>query len=289
MRIGLAGIGLMGRPLAEKILVKHKGLFVYNRTRSKTESLTKFGAIPYSDNEKFVIDSEVIVLMLSDYDAVNSILFENYDGVYEGKTVIQMSTISPSESRGIAERVKKLRGEFIEAPVLGSIPQIEKGELIVLVGGSEKIYHEWLPFFDLFSNKIIHVGEIGTASAMKLALNQFIISETAAFSMSLGYLREKNLDIDQFMDILKASSLYAPTFDKKLQMMIDRNFDKPNFPLKHLLKDLDLILGEFGSNNINTIPLKGIRKILIDSIEKGLSEKDYSALYNSIHPSIGES
>ena len=289
MKLGLAGIGLMGLPLAERILEKHKGLMVYNRTKSRTESLTKLGAVSYSDNHKFINDCEIIVLMLSDYEAVNDVLFENYNGFYEGKTVIQMSTISPAESIEIADRVKKLGGDFIEAPVLGSIPQIIKGELIALVGGNEKHFIKWRPFLGLFSNKIIRVGEIGSASAMKLALNQFIISETAAFSMSLGYLREKKINIDQFMDILRASSLYALTYDKKLKMMMDRDFDKPNFPLKHLFKDLDLILGEFGSNNINTIPLKGIRKILIDSIEKGLSDKDYSALYNSIHPSKNES
>ena len=91
------------------------------------------------------------------------------------------------------------------------------------------------------------------------------------------------------MEILRSSALYAPTFDKKLEMMINRNFDSPNFPLKHLFKDLDLILGEFGSNNINTNSLKGTRKILIESLEQGFSDKDYSALYNSIHPLKSES
>jgi 3-hydroxyisobutyrate dehydrogenase len=71
--------------------------------------------------------------------------------------------------------------------------------------------------------------------------------------------------------------------------MMNRDFNNPNFPLKHLLKDLDLILGEFGESNINTNSLKGIRKILLDSIQKGLSDKDYSALYNLIHPDENES
>ena len=120
---------------------------------------------------------------------------------------------------------------------------------------------------------------------MKLALNQLIISETVAFSMSLGYLREKNLNVDTFMEILRGSALYAPTFDKKLDKMLDRNFEAPNFPVKHLLKDLDLMLGEFGECNVNTNSLKGIRKILVNTIENGFSEKDYSAIYNCIHPS----
>jgi 3-hydroxyisobutyrate dehydrogenase len=163
------------------------------------------------------------------------------------------------------------------------------GELFVLVGGTEYQYNKWKSIFKVFSNKITYIGEIGKASAMKLALNQLIASETVTFSMSLGYLRKKNLNINTFMDILRESSLYAPTFDKKLNRMLERNFDNPNFPIKHLLKDIDLILAEFGESEIDTSSLKGVRKVLIKSIQNGLSEKDYSALYNTIHPPNGES
>ena len=135
----------------------------------------------------------------------------------------------------------------------------------------------------------MHIGKIGDAAAMKLALNQLIVSETIAFSMSVGYLRENNLDVDVFMQILRGSALYAPTFDKKLPNMIDRDFSNPNFPVKHLLKDLDLILGEFGENGINTNSLKGSRKIFVDAIQRGFSDHDYSAIYNSIHQTKDES
>ncbi len=75
----------------------------------------------------------------------------------------------------------------------------------------------------------------------------------------------------------------APTFEKKLPNMLARDFTNPNFPLKHLLKDLDLMLGAFGEKNINTNSLKGIRKILVDTIQNGFADHDYSALYNGIH------
>ena len=289
MNIGLVGTGLMGKPLSEKIIKSGNSLNIYNRTLSKTIELEKIGARVSKNMYSLVKESDVIILMLSNYDAVYQVLFESNVGHYEGKTVIQMSTIAPAESKELKRRIINLRGDYFEAPVLGSIPQIIAGELIVLVGGTEEQYKKWQYLFSIFSNKILHIGEIGDASAMKLALNQLIVSETVAFSMSLGYLRENNLDVNTFMEILRGSALYAPTYDKKLPNMMERNFTNPNFPVKHLLKDLDIILGEFGENGINTNSLKGARKILIDSIQKGFAEHDYSALYNSVHPEKNES
>lgn len=279
----------MGEPFAEQILKSGMELNLYNRTQSKLSGLKAKGGKVYADISLFIKNSETIIIFLSDYHAICEFLFDSNIGSLEGKTIIQMGTIAPDESEELFIRIEKLRGEYAEAPVLGSIPQIRNNELIVLFGGSRKVYDQLLSFFKGFASKVLFIGSIGQAAAMKLALNQLIVSETVAFSMSLGYLRNKNLDINIFMDILRGSALYAPTFDKKLQMMLDRDFNNPNFPLKHLLKDLDLILGEFAESNINTNSLKGIRKILIDSIQNGLSDKDYSALYNSVHPKENES
>ena len=289
MKIGIIGTGLMGKPLAEKLLSSNFPLNVFNRNHSKTTELEDQGARVFKDVYSLFRDSEVILLMLSDYDAINEVLFESNVGHYDGKTIIQMGTIAPSESKELERRITNMRGEYFESPVLGSIPQIKSGELIVLVGGSLEQYQKWKSLYSVFSNKILHIGKIGDASAMKLALNQLIVSETVAFSMSLGYLRENNLSVDTFMNILKGSALFAPTFEKKLPNMISRNFSNPNFPLKHLLKDLDLMLGAFGENNINTNSLKGIRKVMVDTIQNGYADHDYSALYNGIHPEKNES
>jgi 3-hydroxyisobutyrate dehydrogenase len=128
------------------------------------------------------------------------------------------------------------------------------------------------------------MGNVGKAAAAKLAFNQLIASLTTSFAMSLGYLRESGVNVKRFMEILRISALYAPTFDKKLNRMVNRNFVKPNFPVKHLLKDVDLMLGEFGKKGINIDPLEGVKKILLKAIADGEADMDYSALYNAVHP-----
>jgi 3-hydroxyisobutyrate dehydrogenase len=86
------------------------------------------------------------------------------------------------------------------------------------------------------------------------------------------------------MQILRNSALYAPTFDKKLQRMLDRNYSNPNFPTKHLTKDTDLFICEAKSVGLNVSSIEGVRQILEVAISQGLSEEDYSALFSAIAP-----
>jgi 3-hydroxyisobutyrate dehydrogenase len=201
----------------------------------------------------------------------------------DGKTIVQMSTIAPDESINLGEQLSAYGAEYVEAPVLGSIPQIKEKSLIVLFGGEQKQLTPLNEIFESFSNKIEHIGKVGEASAMKLALNQLIVGLTTIFSMSLGFVRESGLNVEKFISIVGESALNAPTFSKKLVNYQSRKYDNPNFPLKHLLKDLNLIHDAFSKKNINVDALTGIQKILNEGIENGLGELDYSALYEVVH------
>ena len=168
---------------------------------------------------------------------------------------------------------------YFEAPVLGSITQVRNKELITLVGANESSLDEIKEILECFSKKIIHVGKVGKASALKLALNQLIVSELSIFSMSLKYVLANKINVDVFMDVLRNSALYAQTFDKKLPNFLKNDFSNPNFPLKHMLKDLKLITEDFQRAGINSEILKEEEKLLHEGLKKGFAEEDYSALY----------
>ncbi len=286
MKIGLIGTGLMGKPMGLRLLENGFNLSVYNRTKQKTVTLAEKGARVFESPAELIDDTDTVILMLAHYEAIKEVLFSGEVG-FAGKTIIQMSTISPEESKELKEKIEKAGGGYLEAPVLGSIPQAIKGELIIMVGSTIPQFKSFNNLFDVLGNKVLHAGEVPKAAALKLALNQLIITETAAFSMSLGYVRRTNVDVNIFMDILRGSALYAPTFDKKLERYLNRNFENPNFPVKHLLKDLNLISKDFYKNNINNLILEAEKPILQKAIEKGLGDKDYSAMYNIIHPGDG--
>lgn len=283
MKISFAGTGLMGAPMVEKLLEAGHDVMVYNRTKENALPLESKGAVVAQEVGELFTHADHVLVMLADFNAINETFLEK-GFVFKDKTIIQMSTIAPAESLAVKKAVEENGGNYFEAPVLGSIPQIKEKALISLVGGTKEQFDQNKNIFEAFSNKIEHIGEVGKASAFKLALNQLIIGLTTTFSMSLGFVREQGLDVEKFMDVVRNSALYAPTFDKKLDNYMKRDFSDPNFPLKHLLKDLNLMIDSFGSSNINTKTLEAIAGVLKDGIEKGFGDKDYSSLYNVLYP-----
>ncbi|MDJ0727405.1 MAG: NAD(P)-dependent oxidoreductase [Prochloraceae cyanobacterium] len=285
MKIAFLGTGLMGEPMAQKLIDAQLSLIVYNRTQSKLTALKAAGARIANTPSEAIKNSEIIILMLSNAAAIADVLLARDTlPLLKSRTVIQMGTIAPKQSKEISEQIVRNGGEYLEAPVLGSIPQVKSGELLVMVGSSPEQFTKYSPILKHFGPEPIHVGTVGKAAAMKLALNQLIAALTAAFSLSLSFVQKEGVEVDRFMEILRQSALYAPTFDKKISRMRDRNFENPNFPTKHLLKDTNLFLEEAGEIGLDTTGLEGIQKLIKKAIDNGFSDSDYSAIFAAINP-----
>ncbi len=283
MKVSFIGTGLMGLPMAQKLVEAGIELVAYNRTPAKLELLQGLGVKIAQQPVDAIIDSDCIILMLTNASAIrNLLLSDNAKQHLAGRAVIQMSTISPSESIAICQEVVTAGGEYLEAPVLGSIPEAKSGKLIVMVGGTEAQFERWQGLLQNFGSEPLLIGEVGAASAIKLALNQLIASLSTAFALSLGFVERQGADVDIFMQILRQSALYAPTFDKKLQRMRDRDYSNPNFPTKHLLKDTELFINEAQGEGMNISSIEGVKKILEIAITSGFADADYSSLFNAI-------
>lgn len=280
-KIGFIGTGLMGIPMAQRLIDAGHSVTAYNRTAAKLESLT--GAALASSASEAIAASECIVLMLTNAQAIQETLLAE-PSVLRDRTVIQMSTIAPDESRSIRDQVVSAGGNYLEAPVLGSIPEARSGKLIVMVGAELEEFEKWRSLLQIFGENPILLGSVGSAATVKLALNQLIGSLTSAFAASLGLVLRQNVDVESFMKILRQSALYAPTFDKKLQRMIDRDFENPNFPTKHLQKDIGLFIETARSSNLETVSVEGVQEILDQAISENLSDLDYAALFAIVCP-----
>jgi len=286
-KIGLIGTGLMGTPMAERLLQtlgQSHSLVVYNRTPAKLLSLQQQGA-ELATSVPDLLQCEAVILMLSDAAAIRSVLLSDEAKPHlSGRTVIQMSTIAPSESRQLGQEIQALGGNYLEAPVLGSIPEAKAGKLLVMVGATPEQFQQCLPLLQALGETPVRIGEVGTAAALKLALNQLIGSLTTAFALSLSFVQQQGVPVETFMQILRQSALYAPTFDKKLDRMVDQNYANPNFPTKHLLKDTKLFLNEATAARLQVDSLTGVRQILEMACGLGLADADYSALFAAIQP-----
>jgi 3-hydroxyisobutyrate dehydrogenase len=283
MKLAFLGTGLMGFPMAQRLLEANHELIAYNRTPEKLAPLEAVGAKITTQPEEAISAAECTILMLTNAAAIQSVLLcDTARQHLAGKTVIQMGTITPTESKAICNEVVAVGGEYLEAPVLGSIPEAKTGKLIVMVGAAIEQFQRYLDLLKNFSPEPLLIGEVGTAAGLKLALNQLIASLTTGFAMSLGFVQNQGIDVDVFMQILRGSALYAPTFDKKLQRMLEGNYANPNFPTKHLLKDTDLFIAEAKESGLNVSSIEGIKQVLESAVKQGLAEEDYSALFAAI-------
>jgi 3-hydroxyisobutyrate dehydrogenase len=279
MRVGMIGTGLMGLPMAQRLHQMGHLSGVYNRSREKLQPLSELGVAIAPTPADLLQSSDCVVLMLSDRAAIEAcLLTEPAKSLLAGKAVIQMGTIGASESQQLAGAIGAAGGEYLEAPVLGSIPEAKAGTLLVMVGGSAEQFERFSPLLSCFGPDPQLMGPVGHAAAIKLALNQLIGSLTTAFATSLGFLQHQGVALDPFMQVLRQSALYAPTFDKKLDRMVQRDFTRPNFPTKHLLKDLRLFLTESQDLPLDTQSIAAVASVLERAIALGLADSDYSAL-----------
>jgi 3-hydroxyisobutyrate dehydrogenase len=285
MRVAFIGTGLMGKPMAERVLTAGYEMVAFNRTREKAKALESLGA-EIAQSAKQAIDSaECIILMLTDAKAIQEVLFnKNKEPDLRDRTVIQMGTISPAESIGLREQVLQSGGDYLEAPVLGSIPEASAGKLLIMVGASKPQFDKWSTLLECFGSEPLLIGEQGKAAAVKLALNQLIASLTVGFASSLGLVQSLGIEAGLFMKILRRSALYAPIFDKKLKLMLDRDYGIGNFPSKHLFKDVALFSAAAQTVNLETIGIEAIHRLLEITLEKGYADGDYSALFEAVSP-----
>jgi len=285
MKVSVLGAGLMGSPFSLRLLGEGHEVTVYNRSSDKLTHLISKGANITTNPCDAIANSKIIIMMLSGYSAITEVLFSTPIDM-EDKLFVQMGTISPNESRELFARISRLGAKYIEAPVLGSIPEALSGKLIVMVGGSLDDFNYVVPILDCLGEKPILIGDIGTAAALKLAMNQLIAALTTAFSLSLGFCMRNGVDTEIYMDVVRKSALYAQTYDKKLKKYLERNFDGANFSAKHLNKDVNLFLADAESLGMDCSSLQGIAKITTQAIKQGLGDKDYSAIYEIINPEV---
>ncbi|HKJ10683.1 MAG TPA: NAD(P)-dependent oxidoreductase [Gammaproteobacteria bacterium] len=285
MDIAFLGTGLMGHPMARRLLEHGHRVAVYNRTAEKAADLVESGAAAAETPARAIADSEWVVMMLADAGAIEQALLDaSVTSLLSGRRVMNMGTIAPHEARELAGRVQAAGGEFMECPVLGSIPEAGAGTLILMFGGTEQQFDAAMPLLRALGPKPLHIGPVGHASALKLAMNQLIAGLTTAFSLSLGLIRSEGVEVDKFMTVVRDSALYAPTYDKKLGRMLAGDFANPNFPLRHMLKDVRLLLDTAARDGLDVQVLQAVESMLEQGDRSGLGDQDYSALYSLVAP-----
>ena len=275
--VALLGTGHLGTAIGQRLLQQGVGLHVWNRTADHSHELIQNGANAIHYLHDLPQTCQQIIAVLRDGPVTKRIV--EHLGSLRNACVIPMGTMGIRESKELAQQVIQQQGKYLEAPVLGSKPQALNGTLLVMAGGETDAFNEQHGLLNHLCQQPIHMGPVGSGAATKLALNQLIASLTHAFSVSLRLIQQSEVDVETFMQILRSSALYAPTFDKKLQRMLDAHYNDPNFSTALLRKDLDLFLNEAITANIHAKGLNSLMELLKESKGSSLDEMDYCSLH----------
>lgn len=285
MKIGFIGLGIMGSAMASNLMKSGHELFVYNRTKKKADFLVEQGAIWKESPAAVAQEIDVLFTMLEDPKAVESLALDT-DGflneMMNGSIWVDSSTVNPSFSKKMSEKALAKNIRFLDAPVSGSKIPAEKGELLFLVGGEKADMDEVQPLFDLMGQKAVYIGDHGKGSAMKIMINQLLGQSMLAFSESLSLGMAMGLNKKIAMDVLLQTPVTAPILNVFRSRIEDENYE-PNFPLKHLQKDLHLFTDTAFELN-QAVPLTNAAKeVYAQAKQKGQGDMDFSSIFKFIN------
>ena len=218
------------------------------------------------------------ITSLADDAAVEAVYADAVEGFHAGQVVLEMSTIAPETVRKVARSVQGRGATLLDAPVSGSVPVVERGELLIMVGGDPDALERARPVLEALSSKIIHVGELGTGATMKLAVNALVHGLAVALSESLVLAERAGVERTTAYEVFASGAAAAP-FVLYKRAAFERPDETPvAFSLELVAKDLDLILALAERVGAPMPQADTNREEVRAALESGLTDRDMSAL-----------
>ena len=209
MKIGICGTGRMGSAIAQRLMAAGHEVGVWNRNPAKTKPLADAGAKPFASPAELIDGCDATIVMLLN-DAATEAVYHAPNGILQarlaGKLVIDMSTVRPDTMKSAGTAALKQGAAFVECPVGGSIAPAKEGKLLGLVGGSQADVARAMPILEQLCRRIEHVGDLGSGSMMKLAVNLPLLVYWQALGEALTICKPLNLPAERLIDILTDTS-----------------------------------------------------------------------------------
>jgi 3-hydroxyisobutyrate dehydrogenase len=245
-RVGLIGLGIMGKPMARNLLKAGYSLTVHSRRWSTVEELMADGATGVGSPREVAEHSEVVISIVTDTPDVQQVILGTHgviEGIPEGGIIIDMSTISPTATREIAQTVGDRGAYFLDAPVSGGEGGAIAGTLSIMVGGDAEVFAACLPIFQAMGKTIIHVGGNGAGQLTKLC-NQIAVAVTnLAMSEALVFAAKAGIDLKKMHQAISGGAAGSWQLSNLAPRIFQRDF-APGFMVKLQQKDLRLVLQE---------------------------------------------
>jgi 3-hydroxyisobutyrate dehydrogenase-like beta-hydroxyacid dehydrogenase len=279
-KVGFIGLGLMGAPMAERLLAAGYPLVVWNRTEDKAATLAAQGAKKAATPAAAVRGADFVIVMVADDAAFDAVLFGEAGmarDMKRGSTLINCSTTSPAINYRAATALRNMSVRYLEAPVMWSVQAAREGKLQVLVGGSRDDFARAKSLLDAFGPQVHYIGDVGKGATMKLACGLMLAGMTQVFAEFFVLGRKAGIPFETLMEVLHAGPLESPVYRFAEQAIVNPG-GRPNCYLKHAVKDINLAL-DLGRNLDVPLPLASTaRQMLTCAKNLGRGDADASSV-----------
>ena len=253
MKIGFIGTGVMGSSMVRHLLKAGYEVNVYNRTKSKAIPLTEEGAIWNNTPAEIAANSDVILTIVGyPIDVEKVYLGEDgiFEGLSEGKIIIDMTTSTPALAEELAKKAEEIGTVALDAPVSGGDLGAKNGTLTVMVGGDQTAYEKVLPIFETFSNEVRLFGPAGSGQHTKMA-NQIMVAGTMTGMIEmLAYAKKAGLELEEVVKTVNGGAARNWSLENYGPRIIKEDYS-PGFFVKHFVKDLKIALDEAEKMDLN--------------------------------------
>lgn len=284
-KVAFLGLGIMGSRMAANLCRAGFEVHAWNRTRARAEELAaEHGAVVADTPAEAAAAAGIAITMVVDSPEVEAVLFGPdgaAEGLSEGDLAIDMSTIAPSASRAIADRLGERNVALLDAPVTGSKPKAADGTLTIMVGGDAEEYERAKPLFEAMGKLVLHVGPQGHGSMVKLINNTVAAVNTAAVAEGIAVGRSAGLDLGKLIEVIGAGSGASAMLDLKAEPIIERNYEAL-FKLGHMLKDVRHCLAEAEALGVDMRVAAAAEGLYAEADDAGHYDDDFAAVAEQV-------
>jgi len=281
-KLGFVGLGVMGSRMVKRLLEAGHEVTGYNRTKSKAQWLLDAG-MQWADSPRKVVEaSSVSLSMVTNTKALQSIAEGDKGllaGLTSGKIHVDMSTVSPTYSQELAERVKGKGAAMLDAPVSGSVVTLEEGKLSLMVGGDADVFEKVNPILLDIGPKVTHVGKNGLAVTMKIATNLSLAVQMLAFSEGVLIAEKAGIKREVAVEVLTNSVIASPMVKYRGPFVLDMP-EEAWFNVNMMQKDMNLAL-ELGRQLDVPLPTTAVTNEMLTAARgMGFEEQDFAVVFD---------
>jgi 3-hydroxyisobutyrate dehydrogenase-like beta-hydroxyacid dehydrogenase len=284
--VGFIGLGIMGGPMARNLASAGFEVAAWNRTTAKAEALAhELERVRVAPSPADAArGADLVISMVPDVPEVEEVLLGPggaAEGLGEGGLAVDMSTISPTASRSIGDRLAARGIGFLDAPVTGSRPRAEDGTLTIMVGGPTACYERARPAFEAMGELVLHVGPQGHGSMAKLINNTLAAVNAAALAEGIDLAQRAGLDVEKALRVVAAGSGESAMRALKSRPMTQGDYE-PLFKLEHMLKDVRHLLDEARALGAQPAVAGAAEREYARAAEAGLGASDFAAVMEAV-------